>query len=54
LKIGFWRQQSDTDAEQKRKFLMVARQTLENFLQTYPDDFLVTEVEEKLKKLPGG
>lgn len=54
LKIGFWRQQSDTDVEQKRKSLMVARQTLENFLQTYPDDFLVTEVEEKLKKLPGG
>ncbi len=54
LKIGFWRQQSDADAEQKRKLLTAARQTLENFLQTYPDDFLVTEVREKLQKLPGG
>jgi tetratricopeptide (TPR) repeat protein len=54
LKIGFWRQQSDADAEQKRKLLAAARQTLENFLQIYPDDFLVTEVREKLQKLPGG
>lgn len=53
-KIGFWRQQSDSDTEQKKKLLAAARQILEDFLRMYPDNFLVTEVREKLEKLPGG
>lgn len=54
LKISFWRQQSDADSELKKKSLTEARQILEQFLRTYPDNFLVTEVREKLEKIPSG
>lgn len=52
LRIGFWRQQSDADPEEKKRLLATARQTLEEFLHIYTDDFLRMQAKDKLTKLP--
>ncbi|MFA5554340.1 MAG: hypothetical protein WCZ89_00760 [Phycisphaerae bacterium] len=52
LRIGFWRQQSDADPEEKKRLLAITRQTLEEFLHIYKDNFLRMQAKDKLDKLP--
>lgn len=52
LRINLWRQQSDSNPEQKKKCLTQVRTTLENFINLYPDSFCAKQAEKKLNDLP--
>jgi len=52
LKIALWRQQSDSNLEQKKKLLAETRATLTSFISLYPDSFCAEQVEKNLDNLP--
>jgi hypothetical protein len=52
LKISFWRQQDESNAEQKKKYLEEARSTLTEFISSYPNHFCVGQVKNNLAGLP--
>lgn len=52
LKIHFWRQQDDSNVEQKKRYLADARTTLSDFLKMYPDSFNAEQVRKNLAALP--
>ncbi|MBN2182342.1 MAG: hypothetical protein JW715_10545 [Sedimentisphaerales bacterium] len=52
LKIGFWRQQDESDLQLKIKLLNEARAVLTNFLSLYPDSFYAEQVKKNLEGLP--
>ena len=54
LKIGLWRQQSESNPEQKKKALAEARATLTSFIRLFPDSFCAEQVKENLENLPTG
>ena len=53
LKISFWRQQDESDSEQKKQLLADARQTLADFIELYPSSFCAEQVNKNLADLPG-
>jgi len=52
LKIHFWRQQSDENPEQKKKYLADARATLNSFISLYPEGMCIEQVKKNLEDLP--
>ena len=52
LKIQNWRQQEQTNLEQKKKYLSEARNALNNFLELYPNSFYARQVKKNLEDLP--
>ena len=52
LKIQNWRQQEQTNLEQKKKYLSQARDALNNFLELYPNSFYARQVKKNLEDLP--
>lgn len=52
LKIQMWRQQEQSNAEQKKKYLSEARATLTNFISQYPNSFYARQVKKNLEDLP--
>jgi hypothetical protein len=52
LKIHLWRQRSDSNLEQKKKYLADARATLTSFIEKYPDSFCAEQVRKNLDDLP--
>ncbi|UCE99382.1 MAG: hypothetical protein JSV82_09515 [Planctomycetota bacterium] len=52
LKIRLWRQQSDSNLEQKKGYLADARATLASFINLYPDSFFAEQVRKNLADLP--
>jgi len=52
LKIHFWRQQEDSNAEMKKRYLAEARNTLNVFLNIYPASFYAEQVKKNLESLP--
>ena len=52
LKIHFWRQQDDTNAERKKQYLIDARATLNSFIRMYPSSFCAEQVAKNLASLP--
>ena len=52
LKISLWRQQTDTNPEQKKKFLAETRALLANFITLYPNSFYAEQVKKNLEDLP--
>jgi len=52
LKIGLWRQQDESNMEQKKKYLADARATLTSFIGLYPDSFCAEQVKRHLDSLP--
>jgi len=52
LKIHFWREQDESNAEQKKALLADARATLTSFLDLYPDSFCSDQVKKNLADLP--
>jgi hypothetical protein len=52
LKISLWRQQDESNAELKKKYLEEARATLTSFIDSYPDNFCSEQVKKNLAGLP--
>jgi len=52
LKISLWRQQPDSNAELKKKYLEDARATLTSFINSYPNHFCAEQVKNNLAGLP--
>ena len=52
LKIHLWRQQGDSSAEQKKKYLAETRATLTNFISLYPNSILTEQAKKNLDDLP--
>jgi len=52
LKIRFWRQQDDSNSEQKKQYLAETRATLTNFISLYPESFCAEQVKKNLEDLP--
>jgi len=52
LKISLWRQQPDSNAELKKKYLEDARATLMSFINSYPNHFCTEQVKNNLAGLP--
>jgi len=52
LKIHLWRQQSESNLEQKKKYLADARATLASFTEKYPTSFCAEQVKKNLDDLP--
>jgi len=52
LKLRLWRQESDTNPEQKKKCLFDARAMLSDFLKLYPTSFYSEQVKKNLDNLP--
>ena len=52
LKISLWRQQDESNLEQKKKCLDDARTTLMKFINLYPDSFCAEQVKKNLADLP--
>ena len=52
LKISFWRQQNESNAELKKKYLEDAKSILTSFISSYPDHFCVEQVKNNLAGLP--
>jgi len=44
--------QAETDAEQKKKYLVDARTTLTSFIESYPKSFCTDRVKKNLEALP--
>ncbi len=53
LKISLWRQQDESNSEQKKQFLVEARKTLTDFIELYPSSFCAEQVKKNLADLPG-
>jgi hypothetical protein len=54
LKIHFWRQQEESNAEMKKRYLSDARATLSNFLALYPSSIFAEQVKKNLESMPAG
>jgi len=52
LKISLWRQQDESNAELKKKYLEEARATLTSFISLYPNNFCAEQVKKNLDDLP--
>jgi hypothetical protein len=52
LKISMWRQQEESNVEQKKEYLADARATLTSFIDLYPDSFCAEQVRKNLDDLP--
>ena len=52
LKISLWRQQDDSNPEQKKGYLTDARATLTSFISLYPDGICTDQVKKNLEDLP--
>ncbi|MHC4395781.1 MAG: hypothetical protein ACYS1A_09010 [Planctomycetota bacterium] len=52
LKISLWRQQDDSNLEQKKGYLADARATLTSFIKLYPDSICTDQVKKNLDDLP--
>jgi len=52
LKIHLWRQQSESNPEQRKKYLADARATLMSFLSLYPEGICTEQVKKNLEDLP--
>jgi hypothetical protein len=52
LKIHLWRQQDESNLEQKKKYLAETRATLTSFINLYPDSFCAEQVKKNLDDLP--
>jgi len=52
LKIRLWRQQDESNLEQKKKYLAETRATLTSFTEKYPDSFCAEQVKKNLEDLP--
>ena len=52
LKIGLWRQQDESNAESKKKYLEQARETMTSFISSYPNHFCTEQVKNNLAGLP--
>ena len=52
LKISLWRQQDESNAELKKKYLEEARATLTSFINLYPGNFCAEQVNTNLAGLP--
>ncbi len=52
LKISLWRQQGDSNPEQKKKYLTDARATLNRFISLYPGSFCAEQAKKNLDDLP--
>ncbi|MCK4752552.1 MAG: hypothetical protein KAS75_03835 [Planctomycetes bacterium] len=52
LKISLWRQQDESNSQQKKKYLAEARTTLMNFINLYPESTCTEQVKENLANLP--
>jgi hypothetical protein len=52
LKIHFWRQQDESNADRKKQCLADARATLNDFLRMYPNSFCAEQVKKNLASLP--
>jgi outer membrane protein assembly factor BamD (BamD/ComL family) len=52
LKIRVWRQQDQANAEQKKQYLLQARETLTSFISLYPDSICAEQVRKNLEDLP--
>ncbi|MHC4323227.1 MAG: MFS transporter [Planctomycetota bacterium] len=52
LKISLWRQQDESNAELKKKYLEEARATLASFINLYPGNFCAEQVKKNLAGLP--
>jgi hypothetical protein len=52
LKIRLWRQQNQENAEQKKNYLVQARDTLTNFISLYPNSIYSEQVRKNLENLP--
>ena len=52
LKISMWRQQAESNTEQKKKYLEQARATLTSFINSYPNHFCAEQVKNNLAGLP--
>ena len=52
LKIHLWRQQSESNLEQKKKYLADARATLASFTEKYPASFCADQAKKNLDDLP--
>jgi len=52
LKISLWRQQPESNAELKKKYLEEAKATLMSFISSYPDNFCAEQVKKNLEDLP--
>ncbi len=52
LKIHLWRQQNESNLQQKKKYLADARATLTSFLTLYPDSICAEQVKKNLDDLP--
>ena len=52
LKIRLWRQQDESNLEQKKKYLAETRATLTSFTEKYPDSFCAEQVKKNLDDLP--
>jgi len=52
LKIHLWRQRSESNLEQKKKYLADARATLTSFIAKYPDSFCAEQANKNLDDLP--
>lgn len=54
LKINLWRQQSDANPLQKKKYLDDARNVLTSFMNIYPESTFTEQVKKNLEDLPAG
>ena len=52
LKINLWRQQDESDAALKKKYLDEARTALSSFMSLYPENFYIEQVKKNLDGLP--
>ena len=52
LKIHRWRNQNDSNLEQKKKYLADTRETLTKFISLYPDSIFTDQVKKNLEDLP--
>ena len=52
LKISQWHQQDDSHLEQKKKYLLEARETLTSFLGLYPKGIYSDQVKRNLDSIP--
>jgi len=52
LKISLWRQQPESNAELKKKYLEEAKATLMSFISSYPDNFCAEQVKKNIEDLP--
>jgi hypothetical protein len=52
LKIHLWRQQTESNLQQRKKYLADARETLTSFLSLYPEGICAEQVKKNLEDLP--